>query len=71
MCSEVVECRYWDEEKNAWRSDNCRTVRDSPASDDNTTDNGVGGAGAGGVGGGVGEVRCECDHLTLHTSRYP
>ena len=54
MCSEVVECRYWDEEKNAWRSDNCRTV-----TDDNTTDNA-----AGGVGGGVGEVRCECDHLT-------
>ena len=54
MCSEVVECRYWDDEKNAWRSDNCRTV-----TDDNTTDNA-----AGGVGGGVGEVRCECDHLT-------
>ena len=54
----MVECRYWDEEKNAWRSDNCRTV-----TDDNTTDNAEG-AGAGGVGGGVGEVRCECDHLT-------
>ena len=70
MCSEVVECRYWDEEKDAWRSDNCRTVRDGQASDDNTTDNGAGGVG-GSLGGGVGEVRCECDHLALHTSRYP
>ena len=56
LCSEVVECRYWDDEKNAWRGDNCRTVRDGPVPDDNTTGNAAGG--------GVGEVRCECDHLT-------
>ena len=43
LCAEVVECRYWDDEKNAWRADNCRTVRDSPVPDDNTTGNAAGG----------------------------
>ena len=30
LCSEVVECRYWDDEKNAWRGDNCRNPNPHP-----------------------------------------